>query len=115
MWHILRLATMEVKYMSTHEVIVFWELFNEIPSDIKDRDYKFNLRAILVNENGANYCAIQKVWGLILSQQRWSLALPLPKGIVRDISCQTQVVSTEHRLFNIPYLSYQDTEVALVI
>ena len=43
---------------------MFWELFNEILSDIKGRDYKFNLRAIMVNENGANYCAIQKVFGL---------------------------------------------------
>ena len=55
MWHILRLATMEVKNESTHEIIVFWEMFNDILSDIKGRDYKFNLRAIMVNENGANY------------------------------------------------------------
>ena len=46
MQHILRLATMEVKSESTHEITMFWELFNEIPSDIKGRDYKFNLRAI---------------------------------------------------------------------
>ena len=61
---ILRLATMEVANKSTHEIIVFWELFNEILSDIKGRDYMFNLRAIMVDENGANYCAIQKVFGL---------------------------------------------------
>ena len=42
MWHILRLATMEVKIKSTHEIIVFWEVFNEILSDIKGRDYRFN-------------------------------------------------------------------------
>ena len=64
MWHILRLATMEVKSESTHEITVFWELFNEILSDIKGRDYKFSPRAIMVNENCANYCAIQKVFGL---------------------------------------------------
>ena len=55
---------MEVKSKSTHEIIVFWELFNEILSDIKGRDYKFNLRAIMVDENGVNYCAIQKDIGL---------------------------------------------------
>ena len=55
---------MEVKNKSTCEIIVFWELFNEIPSDIKGRDYKFNPRAIMVDENGANYCAIQKVFGI---------------------------------------------------
>ena len=64
MWHILRLATMDVKNESMCEITVFWELFNEILSDINGRDYKFNLRAIMVNENGANYCAIQKVFGL---------------------------------------------------
>ena len=64
MQHILRLATMEVKNESTHEITVFWDLFNEILSDIKSRDYKFNLKAIMVDENGANYCAIQKVFGL---------------------------------------------------
>ena len=43
---------------------MFWELFNEILSDIKGRDYKFNPQAIMVDENGANYCAIKKVFGL---------------------------------------------------
>ena len=64
MWHILRLAAMDGKNDSTHEIIVLWELFNEILSDIKGRDYKFNQTAIIVNENCANYCAIQKVFGL---------------------------------------------------
>ena len=42
MWHILRPATMEVKSKPTYEIIVSWELFNEILSDIKGRHYKFN-------------------------------------------------------------------------
>ena len=37
---------------------------NEILSDIKGRDNKVNPRAIMVDEIGANYCAIQKVFGL---------------------------------------------------
>ena len=57
---ILRLATMELKNESMCEITLFWELFNKILSDIKGTDYKFNLRAINVNENSANYCAIQK-------------------------------------------------------
>ena len=64
MWYILRLATMEDKNESTHEITMFWELFNEILSDIKGRDYKFNPRAIMVKENIANCWAIQKVFGL---------------------------------------------------
>ena len=59
MQHIFRLATMEVKNKSTHEITLFWELSNEILSHIKGRDYKFNPKAIMVDENGANYCAIQ--------------------------------------------------------
>ena len=61
---ILRLATMEVKIESIHETTMFWEFFNEVLSDIKGRDYKFNPRAIMIDENGANYCAIRKVIGL---------------------------------------------------
>ena len=49
---------MEVKSEYMHEIIVFLELFNEILSDIKGRDYRFNPRAIMVNENGANYCVL---------------------------------------------------------
>ena len=64
MCHILRLAMMEVKSESTHEISIFWELFNEILSEIKGRNYKFNPKSIMVDENGANYCAIRKVFGL---------------------------------------------------
>ena len=55
---------MEVENKSTHEIIVLWELFNEILSDIKDIDYKFHPKAIMVDENSANYCVIQKVFGI---------------------------------------------------
>ena len=64
MHHILRLAMMEVKSESTHEISIFWELFNEIPSEIKGRNYKFNPKCIMVDENSANYCAIRKVFEL---------------------------------------------------
>ena len=64
MHHILRLAMMEVKSESTHEISIFWELFNEILSEIKGRNYKFNPKSIMVDENGTNYCIIRKVFGL---------------------------------------------------
>ena len=54
MYHILTLATIEAKCESTHERTIFWELFNEILSDIKGRNYKFNPRAIMVDENSVN-------------------------------------------------------------
>ena len=64
MHHILRLAMMEVKSESTHEISIFQELFNVIHSDIKGRNYKFNPKSIMVDENSANYGAIRKVFEL---------------------------------------------------
>ena len=64
MHHIYRLAMMEAKSEATHEISIFWGLFNEILSKIKGRNYKFNPRSIMADENGANYCAIRKVFGL---------------------------------------------------
>ena len=64
MHRILRLATVEVKSESTHEISIFWELFNDILSEIKGRSYKFNPKSIMVDENGANYCTIRNVFGL---------------------------------------------------
>ena len=64
MCHILRLATIEVKSEPTHEITIFWELSNEILCDIKGRDHKFTLRAIMVDENSSNHCAIRKIFGL---------------------------------------------------
>ena len=43
---------------------MFWELFNDILTNIKGKDYKFNPKAIMVNGNGANYCVIQNVLGV---------------------------------------------------
>ena len=64
MRRILRIAMMEVKSESTKEISLFWELFNDILSEIKGKKYKFNPKSIMVDENGANYCAIRKVFGL---------------------------------------------------
>ena len=72
---ILRLATMEVTNESTHEITLFWKLFNEILSEIKGRDYKFNPKATMIDENGANYCAVKQVFGVnFLSYQRCQLS-----------------------------------------
>ena len=63
---ILGLVTVDIKSKSTHEITIFWALFNEILSNIKVRNYKFNPKAIMVDENGVNFCAIRKVLGWIL-------------------------------------------------
>ena len=49
--------------MSQH-IKSFWKLFNEILSQITERDYTFNHKAIMVGENGTNYCAIRQVFGV---------------------------------------------------
>ena len=64
MQHILRLATTEVKNETTHEISLFWKLFNKILSDITERDYTFNPKAIMVKENGINYYMIRQVFGV---------------------------------------------------
>ena len=64
MWHILRIATMEVKCESTWKISFFWKLLNEVLTQIMEREYKFNLKAIMVDENGANYCAVKEVLGV---------------------------------------------------
>ena len=61
---ILWLPTMEAKSDFTCEISILWELFNEILIKIKVRNYKFNPKSIMVDENGANYCAVRKVFGL---------------------------------------------------
>ena len=69
---------------------MFHELFNEILSDTKGRDCKFNPRAIMANENSANYCPIKRILGLILSHQRWLVV----KCIIRmmSIGCPSGLV-----------------------
>ena len=64
MYCILRLVMMEVKSESTQEISLFWELFNQIISEIKGENYMFNPKSIMVDENGANYCTIRKVFEL---------------------------------------------------
>ena len=68
-WHILGLATMEIKIKFTHKKSLFWDLLLwcyliRFLSDIKDRDYKFNPKAIMVSENGARYCEMKQGFGV---------------------------------------------------
>ena len=60
----LGLQQWKLEASSTKEISLFWELFNEILTEIKGKNYKFNPKSIMVDENGANYCTIRKVFGL---------------------------------------------------
>ena len=106
---ILRLATMEVKSKSTKEISLFWELFNDILTKIEGNNYKFNPKSIMVDENGANYCAIRKVFGLefattkVVSCQihykndvnRASLKIgDTYKGVFKNICCKMCSITT---------------------
>ena len=55
---------MKVKSELKYKISLFWKLFKEVISQITERDYKLNPKAIMVDENDANYCAIKKVFGL---------------------------------------------------
>ena len=73
LWHCLYITQPCVIYLglqqwklkvSRQRKCLFWELFNEILTEIKGKNYKFNPKSIMVDENGANYCTIRKVFGL---------------------------------------------------
>ena len=109
MCHIPRLATMEVKSELTKEISLFWQLFNDIFTEIKGKNYKFNPKSIMVDENGANYCAIRKVFRLefattkVVSCQmhykndvnRASLKIgDTYKGVFKNICCKMCSITT---------------------
>ena len=55
---------MEVKNESTCEISLFWKLFNEILSEIMERDHTFNPKVIIVDENSPNYYVFKQVFGV---------------------------------------------------
>ena len=62
---ILRLASMEIRSENFKEIGLFFKLFNEILSAVKDEaGYKFNPRYFVCDEAGANYKAIAQVYGM---------------------------------------------------
>ena len=61
---ILRLACMEIRSEHHEEIGLFFKLFNEILSIVKEESgYKFNPRYFVCDEVGANYKAIADVYG----------------------------------------------------
>ena len=92
---ILRLAAMEVKNESTCEISFFWKLFNKILSKITERDYTFHPNAIMVDENGANYCTIRQVVGLHFATSK-------------VVSCQMHYKNDINKVFFRIGVSYKD-------
>ena len=61
---ILRLASMEIRSENHQDITLFFRLFNEILSTVKEEpNYKFNPRYFVCDEAGANYKAITQVYG----------------------------------------------------
>ena len=50
------------------DISLLWELFNEILTNLKGKNYKFNLKSIMVDRvMGQYYCTVRKVleyWNL---------------------------------------------------
>ena len=65
MRRVLRLVSMEVRSESTENLIIFWQLFNEMLIKVgkKNNTYKFNPRFIMTDEAGAHFAAMKKVFG----------------------------------------------------
>ena len=58
------LAGMEIRTENTTDITTFFHLFNEILTKVSGKhDYKFNLRCFVCDEAGANYNAIQNIYG----------------------------------------------------
>ena len=58
------LAGMEIRTENTTDITTFFCLFNEILTKVGGKhDYKFNLRCYVCDEAGANYNAIQHIYG----------------------------------------------------
>ena len=68
---ILHLASMEIRSKHHEQIGLFFKLFNEILSIMKEESgYKFNLRYFVCDEAGANYKAIADVYGTEFSAIR---------------------------------------------
>ena len=68
---ILRLASMEIRSEHHEHIGLFFKLFNEILSIMKEESgYKFNPRYFVCDEAGANYKAIADVYGTEFSAIR---------------------------------------------
>ena len=64
MCKILCLASMDMRTENSNDIAIFFNLFNEVLSKVKgQKNYKFNPRAFVCDEGGANYKAIRMVYG----------------------------------------------------
>ena len=64
MCKILCLASMDMRTENSNDIAIFFNLFNEVLSKVKgQKNYKFNPRAFVCDEGGANYKAIGMVYG----------------------------------------------------
>ena len=59
-----KVSCFEGKNKSTREISLFWKLFKEILSEMTEKDYTFNPKAIMVSKNSTNYCMIKQVFGV---------------------------------------------------
>ena len=64
MWHILRLASMEIRSENSKDIAQFFKLFNELVTKVSKTEAKmFNPRTFMHDEGGANHKAIRIVYG----------------------------------------------------
>ena len=70
-------------------------MFNEILSEITERDYTFNPKAIMVDKYGANYCTIKQVLGVNFMTSK-------------VVSCQMHYKNDVNRVSFRIRLSYRD-------
>ena len=88
MRRILRLASMEVRAESQIDIALFWKTLNEAISKLLDKENViFNPKAIMVDENGANFCGVKEAFGLDYCLSKVvSCQLHFKKDLLRQVS-----------------------------
>ena len=68
---VLRLANMELHTENTKDITIFFTLFNEVLAKFSGKErYKFNPRAFICDEGGANFIGLKEVYGTDFMKNR---------------------------------------------
>ena len=60
---VLRLANMELHTENMQDITIFFTLFNEVLAKVSGKEgYKFNPRAFICDEGGANFTGLKEVY-----------------------------------------------------
>ena len=77
---VMRLAVMDADAENSDSLTLFWKTFNEMLSEQAGVDYKFNPKGFVVDENPANWIALENVFGQEVLERTVSCEFHLNKA-----------------------------------